>query len=245
MGTIAAEKFPSPNHGDRTGGPADLLLLHYTGMPDHDGALRWLCDPRSQVSCHYFVHEDGRVLSLVAEDRRAWHAGASAWAGESDINSRSIGIEIANVGHPGGLPTIRKCRSRPLSGSAGTSWGVIPSRPTAFSRIRMWRPGGSSIRRALSRGPGWRKPASATGSIRPRSAAGRFFSRAATRGSRSRRCRACLLFTVMHRHHGCISTTGPKTSSPPSSAISVPRRVDGRRRPFHDRDLHRLLTTLP
>jgi N-acetylmuramoyl-L-alanine amidase len=81
-----------------------MLLLHYTGMPDHEAALDWLCNPQSQVSCHYFVHEDGRVLALVPEDRRAWHAGASSWAGETDINSRSIGIEIANTGHPGGLP---------------------------------------------------------------------------------------------------------------------------------------------
>jgi N-acetylmuramoyl-L-alanine amidase len=56
------------------------------------------------VSSHYFVWEDGRVSQLVAEDKRAWHAGASFWKGETDINSRSIGVEIANAGHPGGLP---------------------------------------------------------------------------------------------------------------------------------------------
>lgn len=99
------EPCPSPNHGERLSGPIDILLLHYTGMPGPaEAALRWLCDPASQVSSHYFVFEDGRVLSLVAEERRAWHAGASSWAGETDINSRSIGIEIANPGHPGGLP---------------------------------------------------------------------------------------------------------------------------------------------
>ena len=98
------EHRPSPNHGERKSGPTDILLLHYTGMPDHDQALGWLCNAKSQVSCHYFVHADGRVLSLVPEERRAWHAGASTWAGEADINSRSIGIEIANLGHPGGMP---------------------------------------------------------------------------------------------------------------------------------------------
>ena len=98
------EQQPSPNHGERQGGPPDMLLLHYTGMPDHDQALAWLCNPESQVSSHYFVHEDGRVVALVPEERRAWHAGASSWAGEADINSRSIGIEVANAGHPGGLP---------------------------------------------------------------------------------------------------------------------------------------------
>ena len=99
-----AESHPSPNHGERISGPTDILLLHYTGMPDDAQSLAWLCDKRSQVSSHYFVHADGRVLQLVPEERRAWHAGAALWGGESDVNSRSIGIEIANAGHPGGLP---------------------------------------------------------------------------------------------------------------------------------------------
>lgn len=91
---------PSPNHGERAdGGPIDMLVLHYTGMPTEEGALSWLCDPASQVSCHYFVREDGRVFQLVDEARRAWHAGRSFWRGVTDVNSRSIGIEIANPGH--------------------------------------------------------------------------------------------------------------------------------------------------
>ena len=102
---LAIESCPSPNHGDRKSGPTDILLLHYTGMPGTaETALRWLCSPESQVSSHYFVFDDGRILSLVPEERRAWHAGAARWAGETDINSRSVGIEIANSGHPGGLP---------------------------------------------------------------------------------------------------------------------------------------------
>ncbi len=101
----AAEFFASPNHGERVGvtGP-DSIILHYTGMPDGDGALAWLCNPASQVSCHYFVREDGRILQLVPEARRAWHAGRSVWAGKTDMNSHSIGIEIANPGHDGGSP---------------------------------------------------------------------------------------------------------------------------------------------
>jgi N-acetylmuramoyl-L-alanine amidase len=100
---------PSPNHGERRGrwatrGP-DLLLLHYTGMPAGRGmgmaerAIRWLTDPRSEVSAHYVVDADGRITQLVPEARRAWHAGLSCWAGESDVNSASIGIEIAHPGH--------------------------------------------------------------------------------------------------------------------------------------------------
>lgn len=90
----------SPNHGPRRpGAVVDILLLHYTGMPSAEGALAWLCDPRSEVSSHWFVFEDGRVVQLVPEDRRAHHAGVSFWQGETDINSRSIGVEIANPGH--------------------------------------------------------------------------------------------------------------------------------------------------
>jgi N-acetylmuramoyl-L-alanine amidase len=90
----------SPNFGPRAAGTAiDMIVLHYTGMPEAEAALRWLCDPQSQVSSHYFVFEDGRVMQLVEETERAWHAGVSFWAGETDINSRSIGIEIVNPGH--------------------------------------------------------------------------------------------------------------------------------------------------
>lgn len=102
--TLAVDVRPSPNHNERRGGPPDMLLLHYTGMPDAEGALDRLCDPKSKVSCHYFIFEYGRILQLVPESRRAWHAGVAAWAGEQDINSRSIGIEIANFGHDGALP---------------------------------------------------------------------------------------------------------------------------------------------
>jgi len=106
---LVAEVRPSPNFGDRRGrwadGRPDLLLLHYTGMPAGRGmsaaerAIRWLASPASEVSAHYVVDVDGRITQLVAENRRAWHAGRSSWAGESDVNSASIGIEIAHPGH--------------------------------------------------------------------------------------------------------------------------------------------------
>lgn len=90
----------SPNHGVRAPGCGiDMLVLHYTGMRSEDGAIGWLCDPRSEVSSHYVVREDGTVLQLVDEDRRAWHAGRSFWRGVTDVNSHSIGIEICNPGH--------------------------------------------------------------------------------------------------------------------------------------------------
>lgn len=96
---------PSPNHGPRDARLSiNTLILHYTGMPEADGALKWLCVSESEVSAHYFIYEDGRIVQMVPEARRAWHAGAAFWAGESDINGCSIGIEIANEGPEGENP---------------------------------------------------------------------------------------------------------------------------------------------
>src|SRR5579872_1196894 len=101
-----AERFiASPNHTERRGyATPDCVILHYTGMPTGAAALALLRHPASEVSAHYFVWEDGRIVQLVGEDRRAWHAGLSVWKGERDINSCSIGIEIVNPGHDGDLP---------------------------------------------------------------------------------------------------------------------------------------------
>lgn len=90
---------PSPNHGERRdGGRPELVVLHYTGMKDAASARARLCDPQSQVSAHWLLYEDGTPECLVPEERRAWHAGAGAWRGRGDVNSRSIGIEIVNPG---------------------------------------------------------------------------------------------------------------------------------------------------
>jgi N-acetylmuramoyl-L-alanine amidase len=94
---------PSPNQDARRL-PADIVLLHYTGMARTSAAVERLCDPAAKVSSHYVVEEDGNIVQLVPETRRAWHAGRSSWEGLSDINSRSIGIEIANPGHSFGYP---------------------------------------------------------------------------------------------------------------------------------------------
>jgi N-acetylmuramoyl-L-alanine amidase len=91
---------PSPNHDARPAGAAvDTLVLHYTGMASAEAALARLTDPATRVSAHYTIDEDGTVYGHVPEDRRAWHAGISYWAGATDINARSIGIELVNPGH--------------------------------------------------------------------------------------------------------------------------------------------------
>jgi N-acetylmuramoyl-L-alanine amidase len=103
--SLVAAVVASPNHGERIGaGRPDMMVLHYTGMTQAQAALDLLCAPDSKLSAHYLVHQDGRIVQLVPEARRAWHAGVSAWEGETDINSRSIGIEIVNPGHSWGYP---------------------------------------------------------------------------------------------------------------------------------------------
>jgi N-acetylmuramoyl-L-alanine amidase len=94
-------EHPSPNHDARPGA-IDMLILHYTGMPTGQAALERMCDPEAKVSAHYMIDEDGTVYRLVPEERRAWHAGVSFWAGEKNVNGRSIGIELVNPGHEWG-----------------------------------------------------------------------------------------------------------------------------------------------
>lgn len=89
---------PSPNFNDRKGESVQFLVLHYTAMATAEDAIRRLCDPTTGVSAHYVVGEDGTVYRLVAEEKRAWHAGVSFWDGATDLNSSSVGIEIANTG---------------------------------------------------------------------------------------------------------------------------------------------------
>lgn len=89
---------PSPNFDDRAL-PVTMVVLHYTGMVDADVAIDRLTDPAAKVSAHYLVAEDGQILRLVAEEKRAWHAGKSHWRGIDDVNSASVGIEIVNPGH--------------------------------------------------------------------------------------------------------------------------------------------------
>lgn len=110
----------SPNVEPHRGGRRpDMLILHYTGMASAEAACRWLCDPASKVSCHYLVDEAGEVTQMVDEMSRAWHAGAASWEGDSDINSRSIGIEIHNPGPEGGYPDFPEAQMASVITLAG------------------------------------------------------------------------------------------------------------------------------
>ncbi len=104
-----AEVRVSPNFTPRRGTDRpDMVILHYTGMATGQEAEAWLCDPASEVSSHYLVHEDGRIVQMVRERDRAWHAGKSSWQGITDVNSWSVGIEIVNPGHGLGYPAFPK-----------------------------------------------------------------------------------------------------------------------------------------
>ena len=132
-----AKLHPSPNHGERKDGKRpDSLVLHYTGMVDGPAALHQLCNPLTQVSCHYFIFEDGRIWQLVPENRRAWHAGAGCWQGERDMNSASIGIEIVNPGHDHGytpFPEAQIAAVMALCRDIITRWNIKPDRVIAHS----------------------------------------------------------------------------------------------------------------
>ena len=95
---LVHREVPSPNHGIRTL-PISMAVIHYTEMKPVEAALARMCDPASSVSAHYCITEEGEVIRLVPEDRRAWHAGASYWRGIPDVNSASIGIELDHPGH--------------------------------------------------------------------------------------------------------------------------------------------------
>jgi len=118
---------PSPNFDARTA-PPNMIVLHYTGMPTGVAALERLRDPAAKVSAHYLVEEDGHVFALVPEERRAWHAGVSSWRGESDINGRSIGIEIVNPGHEFGyrdFPDAQIAAVIALLTDVRTRWTIL------------------------------------------------------------------------------------------------------------------------
>jgi N-acetylmuramoyl-L-alanine amidase len=135
----------SPNHGPRPDGiPVDILLVHYTGMPGGAAALERLCDPAVQVSAHYLVDEDGTVVALVPEDRRAWHAGAGFWQGERDINSRSVGVELVNPGHEWGyrpFPDAQMAAFAELARGILDRHGILPHRVLGHSDVLRRRPG--------------------------------------------------------------------------------------------------------
>ncbi|MEE8445930.1 MAG: N-acetylmuramoyl-L-alanine amidase [Alphaproteobacteria bacterium] len=122
---------PSPNHNARRAA-VDMLLLHYTGMASAAAALARMCDAEAKVSAHYMIEEDGVTWRLVAEENRAWHAGESFWAGERDINSHAIGIELVNPGHEFGYRPFPEAQMEALIDLASD---ILSRHPIPAARI--------------------------------------------------------------------------------------------------------------
>jgi N-acetylmuramoyl-L-alanine amidase len=130
---VVADIVPSPNHGERANNrEPDMIVLHYTGMENADAAVQRLAAVESSVSAHYFVHADGRIIQMVPESRRAWHAGHSFWAGETDLNSCSIGIEIHNPGHDFGYPDFPR---RQIAGVISLCRAIMLRRQIPADRV--------------------------------------------------------------------------------------------------------------
>lgn len=125
----------SPNFGDRRDGAMpDIIVLHYTAMPDWRRARDWLCNPEAEVSAHYLISPQGEVVSLVDEDQRAWHAGAGSWGDITDVNSRSIGIELSNDGFsPFAAPLMDALGA--LLPAIIERWAIRPERVIAHSDL--------------------------------------------------------------------------------------------------------------
>lgn len=141
-----AGAFPSPNFGQRRDGARpDLIVLHYTAMPSCAEARARLCDPAAEVSAHWLVAEDGQAEALVGEEMRAWHAGAGTWGSVSDINSRSIGIELANTGDAP-FPEAQMAALEPLLAGVMRRWVIPPERVIGHSDMAPGRKGDPGAR---------------------------------------------------------------------------------------------------
>ena len=130
-------QHPSPNFNDRLAS-IGIIVLHYTGMTSGAAAIDWLANPQSGVSAHYVVAEDGQVLHMVDEGKRAWHAGRSWWRGVTDVNSASIGIEIVNPGHEFGyvpFPSPQMDAVHALVADIAARHGIAPANVVGHSDI--------------------------------------------------------------------------------------------------------------
>ncbi len=139
IGFKSALWFPSDNHGKRRGGlQPSMIIIHYTGMQSVQAALERLSSPEFEVSSHYLISAQGEIFQLVSEDRRAWHAGSSYWRGWKDINSRSIGIELDNVGdQPFPFPQMRSLIS--LCKDIQCRWPIWPVNVLGHSDVAVTR----------------------------------------------------------------------------------------------------------
>src|SRR6516162_4761507 len=129
----------SPNHAQRAERAGiDMLVLHYTGMKTASEAIDRLCDPEARVSAHFVIEENGTIWRLVPETLQAFHAGRSCWAGSSNLNEVSIGIEIVNPGHEWGyrpFPEVQVAAVEHLSAALISRFAIPQHRVVGHSDI--------------------------------------------------------------------------------------------------------------
>ena len=196
---------PSPNHDDRKDAVIDMLVLHYTGMTSGAAAIERLCDPATKVSAHYTVDEDGTVYRHVAEDRRAWHAGVSHWAGIDNVNSRSIGIEIVNPGHEYGYRAFPEAQIAALIELCS---GILQRHPIPPARVL----GHSDVAPARKEDPGelfpWQRLADAGIGVWPQAIASALGADALPRYGYDPGAPQDKMITAFQRHFRPKSMTG-------------------------------------
>jgi N-acetylmuramoyl-L-alanine amidase len=189
--------MPSPNYNDRGDAAIDMLVLHYTGMTSGAAAIDRLCDPAAKVSAHYTVDEDGTVYAHVPEDRRAWHAGVSHWAGVDNVNSRSIGIEIVNPGHEYGY---REFPEAQIAALVTLCSGILQRHPIPASRVL----GHSDVAPARKEDPGelfaWQRLADAGIGVWPQAIASALGADALTRYGYDPNAPQDKVITAFQRH---------------------------------------------
>ena len=188
---------PSPNHDGRGDRTIDMLVLHYTGMRSAQEALARLCDPAAKVSAHYTIDEDGTVYAHVPEARRAWHAGQAYWAGATDINARSIGIELVNPGHEFGY---RDFPENQIAALTGLCHEILARHP-----IPSWRVlGHSDVAPARKDDPGelfpWERLAKAGIGLWPQAAVSDLGAEALKRFGYDPNCPTDKAITAFQRH---------------------------------------------
>jgi len=188
---------PSPNQDDRGDAVIDMLVLHYTGMKSAAEALARLCDPGAKVSAHYTIDEDGTVFAHVPEARRAWHAGMATWAGATDINARSIGIELVNPGHEFGY---RDFAEDQIAALITLCHSILMRHPIPSARVL----GHSDVAPARKEDPGelfpWQRLAKAGIGLWPQAVASEVGSEALTRYGYDPHAPQDKVITAFQRH---------------------------------------------
>lgn len=213
---------PSPNFGDRRDDARpSLIVLHYTAMASARSACDWLCNPEAEVSAHYLISRTGEVIRLVAEDKRAWHAGAGRWGAITDVNSHSIGVELDNDGSSPFSAPLMEALEALLPGVMGR-WGIRPAGVIGHSDMAPGRkidPGGRfDWRRLAQRGlAAW-----AQADKGPVADEARFLADLATFGMTAEAAPATLLSAF--RSHFLPGRTGPLSPSDMALAADLAAR---------------------